>query len=151
MANIELLQETLDYIKAHPSEWYQEYWASKAPMCGTKFCFAGHAIQLAQPKGIKAKFYWMDSAENVSDPSQPHEGLLTANLVDVPDGTYEVAELASRYLGLTDDEADYLFEGDNTIARLEEYIDVLKDGGDLQAYVEDKLESSCQCSGCVDI
>lgn len=42
--NTDLAYRVLDHIDAHPETWHQLSWMTE---CGTKFCFAGWAINLS--------------------------------------------------------------------------------------------------------
>ena len=50
--NKALLRQTLDYIRAHETDWIQNHWIMPAedredPSCGTAYCFAGWAVALS--------------------------------------------------------------------------------------------------------
>lgn len=47
MPNDQLFIDTLAQIEREPSSWYQAEWAVRSNECGTAFCFAGWAVQLA--------------------------------------------------------------------------------------------------------
>lgn len=129
--NTELLKKTLAHIEAHPSEWTQERWITKTD-CGTSYCFAGWALTLAQvpietckdeavvrvelvnavlPEGEMPFERW-DEFLTVRDAAEALLGLEDLELRDKEDG-----ELYSA--------ADVLFEADNELCDLREYIAAL--------------------------
>ena len=91
--NIELLQKTLDTIKANPKHWDQRHWH-----CGSSHCFAGFAELLVRDLPI----------------NQPvnSEVFLSG----------ETEQFATQQLGLNVDDADILFAYDNTLADLELFV-----------------------------
>lgn len=100
--NVPLLQKTMDHIEAHPEEWDQANW-----FCGTKACFAGHAVLLA-------------GAQKVDDPNLaacgflvPYDGEPVIILSGAP--MTGVGTRAKQLLGLTEDESGALFRGGNTM------------------------------------
>lgn len=90
--NVELLTRTLDYIVAHPKEWNQRDWR-----CGTAACFAGNAALLAG-------WQW------IMPFGDPDQYLMSRRLADGRCST-----IAQSELGLTEDEAGWLFDGRNTL------------------------------------
>ena len=95
--NKELLQLTLNTIKANPKHWDQGKWH-----CGTTHCFAGFAYLL-------------------------HMGLpLTTTHHDLGvDILCQTRNIVKNLLGLTFDQANKLFLCDNTLEDLEHYVNVL--------------------------
>ncbi|MHB1952357.1 MAG: hypothetical protein ACYCOU_01295 [Sulfobacillus sp.] len=84
-------RKVLTQIKAHPETWNQLYW-HLATDCGASHCFAGWAQVLAMRL----------------DPDR------------VPYGVKEHASVtATRWLGLTESEADYLFDPGRALADFE--------------------------------
>lgn len=100
--NVELLQETLAYIKAHPKEWDQTEW-----FCGTSACFAGWAAVLAGHKRMGRHTF------SVMNPETGRRGY--------------VWNVATRELGLTDTQASELFAGGNDFYALEQVVGRLTD------------------------
>lgn len=150
MANIELLQRTLDHIEANPQEWDQRQWAARKSKaghmeCGTAFCFAGWAVQLAKP-GIK--FNWQNvpihppftgSSTVMRVRSEAHEIETDGNLFDI-------GSLATIELGINVGEADELFAEHNTIEHLRELVRKLIAGENIVPNYDD-----CEdCGGCND-
>lgn len=103
--NIELLDQTMAHIEAHPREWHQRHWR-----CGTGMCFAGHAATLA-------------GGQWVTGPDDFMSEYLAGDSV----GDVEWAPVrAARLLGLDEDQSDYLFAGSNTIEDLRRIVAELK-------------------------
>jgi hypothetical protein len=96
--NVDLLQKVLDYITEHPAEWDQGYYARKTRKspCGTAACVAGHTVAMTGHV-----LNW--------------DGRQVFTCDTTKDDVWNVAELE---LGLTFDEADELFDPDNTLADL---------------------------------
>ena len=94
--NKELLQLTLDTIKANPQHWDQTSWH-----CGTTHCFAGFAELLSKNLSLDT---YIDGYEINS---------------------WEVIDYALAKLGLTDDQAVQLFNPTNTLEDLERMVGVL--------------------------
>lgn len=109
MANIELLQQTMQYIRDNPEEWDQSYWG-----CGTTACFAGHAVRLTGAKLL----HYGDSL--FADYCLPLEA---GNPVDI-------AEHARRVLELGNEVSQVLFNANNTLEDLEAIVDALINGDD---------------------
>lgn len=113
MANVQLLQDTLNYIKNHPDEWYQSSWYAHfdadstrwfagdagAP-CRTAYCFAGTAAILSgfPPPPKEHRTIWSD------------------------ENGVQVDEYAEKALGLTYSQAVELFHASNTLEDLEEMV-----------------------------
>ena len=95
--NKELLQLTLNTIKANPKHWNQGKWH-----CGTTHCFAGFAYLL-------------------------HMGLpLTTDEYDLgEDVILATKTIAVKILGITYYQANILFAPDNTLEDLEHHVNVL--------------------------
>jgi len=136
MANIELLDEVIDYIEEHPEEWSQNSWGSGqgvnpikqddgyfAPgtACGTAFCVAGH---VANMKGGRQRW------------GKGLLGGLTFISVEVPSsGNFlSVSTFAQLKLGLEREEADVLFDASNTLEQIKEIRDVLANHGDVEQW-----------------
>jgi hypothetical protein len=99
--NVPLLRKTLEHITAHPEEHNQSFWAVQTP-CGTAYCLAGHAVQLAGHEIL-----WTDVCPCGCDSRERSAWHCT-------DGR-EIEYVATEELGLTEDQADDLFESRNTL------------------------------------
>lgn len=86
--NMAEIDRILDYIIDHPDEWDQNTWTNTDPVCGTTYCFAGHAV-------VSAGYKIMDRGA----------------VIYRPDGSIgvSVGTEAQEVLGLTRWEADELF------------------------------------------
>ena len=106
--NVELLDKTLDYIEAYPEEHDQSAW-----ICGTKMCFAGHALcQAGHTLASSASLAECDKVE------------LDGKKVWFA----EVPELASDELGLTHREMTILFYQAITLHDVRRTVENIKDG-----------------------
>lgn len=137
MANNELLLDVLDHIKNNPQNWRQDAWfafvdenghrvwdtvsfdVEEVNSCHTAFCFAGHAA-------LKTGF--------VAPPKNAYSGWKME--VDDP-STYSgkrnvyVEDYAREKLEITWDQADALFNGDNTLEDLEAMVKAIIDDTDI--------------------
>lgn len=126
--NLELLDQTLAFIKAHPLTWDQDSWfrittvdgdiyyqkeketVEEQNSCSSSFCFAGH-VAISQGFPFPPKDNGQDWERSV------------LHLDENPEDTYEyregVSEFAEKVLGLTPSQADLLFAGKNTLEDLE--------------------------------
>jgi hypothetical protein len=86
-ANLDLLDETLDYIETHQDEWDQSSWASRTE-CGTTCCFAGTVAVLT---GHELR--WDERNHSTYHVTSGHS----------------IEQVAREALGLTNIEADRLF------------------------------------------
>lgn len=109
--NVELLQKTLDTIKANPQHWDQKNWH-----CGTSHCFAGFAELIANNLSIET------SNEQVR--ALKLNGKLESNT-----GRY-----AEKLLGISDDDGDALFDAYNTLEVLEQMVAYLIEHGSLEDF-----------------
>ena len=109
--NVELLQKTLDTIKANPQHWNQKFWH-----CGTSHCFAGFAELIANNLPIEMSF----------------EQLQTLKL----NGKLErsTGSCAEKLLGISYDDSDTLFYGHNTLEMLERMVAHLIEHGSLEDF-----------------
>lgn len=114
--NVELLRRVLEHITAHPETWNQGVWAAGAKGCGTAYCAAGHAVVMTGHKIDWASAY-DGVAEFVID-----EGITN------PAWHPTISEVAEAELGLTYEQAEELFEGDNTLAELWDLAEQFTDG-----------------------
>lgn len=110
--NVPLLRKTLEHITAHPEEWNQDVWAKRTE-CGTACCLAGTALAI---QGYE--FDW--------DNNGPLMSLLGESFW-LTDGR-GIDEAAIEELGLTNDEADRLFDGDNSLHTLWSLAEDFTDG-----------------------
>lgn len=106
MANVQLLQKTLDHIRSHPEEWEQRFWR-----CGAGMCFAGHAAILGGAT-------WLTELDVTAD---------DFDTVVMPDKTtkHPVQFAAQQLLDVTFPQADKLFSADNTFAQLEHLVEAI--------------------------
>ena len=100
--NVELAEKVMRIILDDPTSHDQSLW-----VCKTMACFAGHAV-LQHHSREEA----IDMVLNVSDP-------------------YQLRTEAIKLLGLTDDEADIMFWGHNTIEDLEVMVKDISNGDPL--------------------
>jgi len=136
MTNTDLLKRTLQHIETHPNEWDQERWVTKTD-CGTSYCFAGWALMLSEVPII---------ATQLNEPTVEIDNLSRAlaragmSAIVNPDDCWSgtrmtVRDAAETLLGLRgralpDPEdnglfacaADVLFEADNSLDDLREYV-----------------------------
>ena len=110
--NVELLQKTLDTIKANPRHWDQSYWH-----CGSSHCFAGFAELIAN-----------------DIPIETHEEDLLNMRYNKKLGVSTPIE-AERLLGISDEDGDVLFFGYNTLEQLERMVAHLIEHGSLEGYI----------------
>jgi hypothetical protein len=109
--DITLMDETYGYIEANPLTWNQDDW-----VCGTKFCFAGHAAVTLG--GAKQDTTWPDFVYVPDGESWVFEGKQR-----VGGDRMFIADYAIVRLGLTMGQADDLFDGGNTLVDLRRVID----------------------------
>lgn len=109
MADIAKLDAVLAYIEEHPKEWRQSTWGRRTA-CGTAMCVAGHVAALD-----KAEMQWT-STDN-------EQALIAAN------GT-AIFRYAKESLGLSDGQAEELFDALNSMSTLRALRDALADDVD---------------------
>ena len=109
--NVELLQKTLDTIKANPKHWNQRYWH-----CGTSHCLAGFAELLANNLSVETS----------------EEQVRALKLSELRCSTREYAE---ELLGISDEDSDVLFYEHNTLKQLERMVAHLIEHGSLEDYI----------------
>ena len=102
VVNVELLQKTLDTIKANPQHWDQTKWH-----CGTSHCFAGFAELIAKNIPIET-----DESILIRD-----ERFYYPEFND-----WSTSEHATELLGISDDDAETLFASYRTLEDLEEMV-----------------------------
>lgn len=95
--NTALLHQTLTHIETHPDQWHQLDWATRTE-CGTAYCFAGWAVQLARP-----------------DAEPDFDGGRSTSVVIVDGVPRSIEVLASDLLGLDIDQSEDLFACENTL------------------------------------
>lgn len=126
MPNIELLNKTLDHIKAHPETWKQSWWVTPTITCGTAYCFAGHAVVLAG--------YAVSNNCEVDFDTLPED--VRARICDEvypsDDGDRTMVDVAHTAAGLLDIEGFYtprqhLFDAGNSLPDLERMVAELCD------------------------
>lgn len=111
MVNKELLKNTLDLINANPETHHQANWVRVEPanVCGTVMCFAGHAAVLAgaeipDPKKHKVADWYVGKDGQYLNYEQAGA-----------DGDFNyvaVSDYARKALGLSNEQANYLFGPD---------------------------------------
>lgn len=157
MANVELLRETLQYIKNNPQSWRQDVWfthidpetgrrvesvieveVEEVNSCNTAFCFAGHAA-------LKSGF-----------PAPPKESY-SQWTAEIDGKTVHVDTYAASKLGITYDQADVLFSGENSLEDIETIVEAIIENpdisdGDLEEKIgRDGADYCCdECSGYAD-
>lgn len=117
--NVDLLDRTLAHIEANPEEWKQSVYR-----CETGMCFAGWVCDLAGGEWLNAPFdHWPDAlaAEPTDDP------LRVVKFGGRRPGV-TASYRAMRLLGITDEQADDLFEAQNALAELREIVAEIKAG-----------------------
>lgn len=158
MINVKLLREVLQYIETHPQKWNQQAWfkvgqrSNGEPIfnkvtlqfeevnsCNTSMCFAGHAALMSGFDAPPKNDYLMWRGWG--------PGLRKAETMDVD-------EYAREVLGLTFEQADVLFQGENTLEDLKEIVENLIENPDAYADgygpAEARRDSEpCGC-GCED-
>lgn len=135
--NVKLAREIIAWIKAHPETWDQELYVNRRASCGTAYCFAGHAVLMTQgdvfideslvdtaKRDYSSVFLDRLSKTLRDDLLEDPDVLVSVFAIDGEMmSVVEVHETAMFLLGLTDEQADELFQGSNTLADLEAYID----------------------------
>lgn len=121
--NVDLLRLTLKHIEMAPCTWDQEHWRRKAP-CGTVMCFAGWACTLAGGR-------WYAAADahlrDVLIAEQGDEEDYETTDVN-GDEVVSAADRARRVLGLTWEQANWLFVETNTLPDLHRIVDEICSG-----------------------
>lgn len=151
--NVPLARQVLAQLHAAPRRWTQNLWlnrpypeAAQAPTdtvdnCRTSGCFAGWTAVLA---GYKTDSLGRLTAEAIPAPVRDH----IARTFDLPHDpqycgwgseygwmrrsygarVYGVKHVAAAELGLTDEQAGALFDGNNTLRRIYELLSEFTDG-----------------------
>lgn len=134
-ANARKLRNILDYIETHQNEWNQGEWVLTLEdaieknhpdhsFCGTRFCFAGFAIQRSK----RFKFV-RDVEGKLTDDVRIVGDKRTTNRQRI----FNVQDAAAVELGLTPREAARLFDGSNDLYWLRKTVDVIIAGLDRDA------------------
>jgi hypothetical protein len=107
--NLPLLRKVLDHIDAHPEEWEQGSWAiqSSRYSCGTAYCLAGHVAVMT---GHEPAWDSIAQGEFYADHT-------TADAC--------IGDVAQAELGITTEEADALFQADNSRTALREISEII--------------------------
>lgn len=136
--NADLADEVIAVIEAMPERWDQETWATseKCPdpekdileegwSCGTGMCFAGWSVAIGH------ELEWIES----NSPYSPGCFAIPAGEAEIPSfmpvrESYVkgmTIQQAARYLlGITEGEADDLFNGDNDLEDIKQRVEKLK-------------------------
>lgn len=127
--DVPLLRKALEHVTAHPEDWCQSYWITRS------FVFDG--ITYKGEKASKAWGWLTDEQEKQVTwcgttaclagtvavtllGGKPHKGLsdLITAQVDLDGEVHDVEEVARTTLGLTMDQAAWLFRAGNTLGEL---------------------------------
>lgn len=114
--NIELLDETLAHIEAHPETWKQGSWR-----CETGMCFAGWVCELTGGE-------WVDTPDNEWGGHLVAEPEDDATYVDTVGKVVHASTRANRLLGLSTSETNELFNASNDITGIRNIIRRIKKG-----------------------
>jgi hypothetical protein len=104
MVNVQLLEQTMRHIIDHPETHDQGIWVSDKEDCGTTACFAGWACLLSG-----AKQYDVTLSQSTFS-------------ADTASGWIRADDLAVQLLGIDEDTATNLFDGDNTVDDLQRIV-----------------------------
>lgn len=140
--NSELAHTILDIIRANPKLWNQDMWAhtmklpteeeagdlavdqASTELCGTAMCFAGWAVELE----VGIDWLWPAGFGVVAQPAPVGSGFHFADWGGIwPIQSWN--STGASLLGLTEEEAEVLFEGTNTLYIIEGLV-AAKDAGD---------------------
>jgi hypothetical protein len=142
--NYDLLDEIMSFIREHPTSWVQDSWyrnvdtktgesiilirteeVEDANSCGTSFCFAGH------------------TAIHEGFPYPPKNDRLEWERKVIEDDGYEyhedVRDFAMKVLGLDYDQADSLFDADNSMDNLEVMVQALHEFPNIRGWRMDDI------------
>jgi len=117
--NVELLQKTLETIKANPDHWKQQQWH-----CGTSHCFAGFAELL-----------YFGLPVNSYDRNLRKDNRIYSPQDDSIESYWITCDNATKALDLQEDDAMQLFDGGNTLEMLESMVKHLVEQGTLIDYI----------------
>lgn len=96
--DVSLLRKTLEHILSDPEHWNQACWLEKRSRCGTIGCLAGWAAQLSPRAETHKNMTWLWSVDGGEALALPRA--------------------AETVLGLTEEQSDRLFDGDNSMRDL---------------------------------
>ena len=116
--NVELLEKTLETIKANPKHWYQESWH-----CNSSHCFAGFTELLCLGLPIDSCSSDLRKDTRVFDP------------FGCAGYGWNTEGNARKELGLSENDGNKLFNISNTLEDLESMVKHLTEFGSLVAYV----------------
>jgi hypothetical protein len=137
MANVKLLKKVLRRIHKDEKHFKQGDWVSikglnswsEEPfdinnLCGTSYCFAGHAaIMTGYPDFNSFLRGYLVAAGGADTLSQRNVSGVMANWISVKTHLgYGLVDHAEKALGLTRDQADRLFEGGNSLTRIDDLV-----------------------------
>lgn len=119
MADLEKLEAVFQYTLDHQDAWDQNAWVDyqydkEGHPCGTTCCFAGNAALVA---GYTFRWNENELKFDILDPDQFNTGLICE----------QVREIAAKYLELNYWQADKLFCSMNTIEKIRQIIDDIKE------------------------
>lgn len=114
--NTELLEATMQHINDHP-ETHQQFWWFNQHECGTGGCFAGWTWMIAGNQPMQSLVRHEDRTLRITD--------------EVDDDITRLRAETTQMLGLTEKEADILFDANNTIPALQLMVKDLVNGDDL--------------------
>lgn len=135
MANVELLERVLTYIKDHPEDHRQKVWAEMSS-CGTAMCFAGWAVALSgsrflwdnAPAAFSHQAHYCTVPEESPMAIEPGDHWVYREIedFDIELGEGEriayISDTAMHLLDLTFKQANELFDSDNTLEEIEEIV-----------------------------
>jgi len=144
--NLELLNSTLARIKELPQEYRQSTWVSQAEnnVCGTTMCFAGHAAVLAGAEIPNPKKHSIVDWFVAEDENNSYLNLDDAYYSNGDTPNQHVQDFATKALGLTYKQREYLFEADRTMDQIEQAVHELNTYGEILSYDDDPCECGCE-------
>lgn len=117
--NVERLRGVREHVLTEA--WRQNRWAIRSEGCGTAFCAAGWACHANGDR-----FVWQNAARQTRNPGTVNAE--EAFQVEVDGVRVDIFDRAANLLGLTDEQADELFEAHNTLDDVLNIIDTLIEG-----------------------
>lgn len=144
--NVPMLLAVLAHILEHQETWDQANWysypgletaeltvESEASECKTSYCFAGWTAVLdgVPPPPLKMKGDWGITPDKETV-GMTYQGLGGGRASGIPGGTVDVADYARTVLGLSRSEANHLFDGNNTLLQVTDYVRQLVNGEELE-------------------
>lgn len=136
VGNLELLNKTMEFIKANPEQHDQGNWISHEGTCGTTMCFAGHAAALSGAQVPEEYEPWRIN---------PETGQLDLY------GEF-VSDYAAKVLDVSADEESFIFmcmdEGDLE-NRVKFVAEAWEKGKRANIYNYPGMDEDCSC-GCCD-